>query len=67
MGTLDEAQSGYEHALALAHDDAARARGMCAYAEFLEMKRGDRKRACVLQRKASCPSQTACVVLPASL
>lgn len=29
-------------------------------------ERGDRKRACELQRKASCPSQTACVVLPAS-
>jgi tetratricopeptide (TPR) repeat protein len=66
MGKLDEAQSGYERALALKQDDAARANGTCVYAEFLEKKRNDRKRACELQRKASCPTPTACGVVPAS-
>ena len=66
MGKLDEAQRGYERALALKQDDAARANGTCVYAEFLEKKRNDRKRACELQRKASCPAQTACTAVPAS-
>jgi len=66
MGKLDDAEKGYERALTLEKDEAARAQGTCVYAEFLEKKRNARKRACVLQRKASCAAHTACAVVPAS-
>jgi tetratricopeptide (TPR) repeat protein len=66
-GRLDEAQAGYERALTLKRDEAARSNGTCLYAEFLEKKRHDLKRACELQRKVSCAKQTACAAAPAGL
>ena len=59
MGKLDEAEKGYERALTLKQDEAARAAATCAYAEFLEKKRDDRTRACKLQLRAACAAQTA--------
>lgn len=64
MGRLDEAQVGYERALTLKRDEAARANATCLYAEFLEKKRHDLKRACELQRQVSCAAQTACAAAP---
>jgi tetratricopeptide (TPR) repeat protein len=65
-GQTEEADKWYQKGIALDTDQERRKESACLYAEFVEKKLKDTKRACTLQ-KANCPAekQTACVT-PAS-
>jgi Flp pilus assembly protein TadD len=58
MGKPELADAAYERSLALQTGEQ-RCRSTCAYADFVQTKKNDAKRACEQQKEAGCP-RSAC-------
>ncbi|MFT3916562.1 MAG: tetratricopeptide repeat protein [Anaeromyxobacteraceae bacterium] len=66
MGKTDEADAAYAHALELEPNASVRNRNSCVYADFIEKKKGDRKRACEVRKAAACGGIEGCHSTPVS-